>query len=68
MLATTSSEFPVHTYLEDGRRLYWVLDVVKDMVKLEDCAHLDEQPTWYPADDLRARNFRRVERRKKASV
>lgn len=35
-------------YLQDGKRLFRVVDAQGDQVRLEDCRYPEESPTWFP--------------------
>lgn len=50
-------------YLEDGERLYRVLDAGDGMVKLENCLVPDKAAQWLPLPDVLA-NMRVVRRRR----
>lgn len=42
----------VGCYLEDGERLYRVIDVVELQVELEDCLRPDGLPQWLPVGEV----------------
>jgi hypothetical protein len=49
MLRPGERELAEHgAYLEDGKRLYRVLDAAEGMVKLENCKRPGERPAWVP--------------------